>query len=258
MALGVSIVTVLFTLLPLAFVALVVGVLVHLRRQKERELREARRWAVARGWNFSQINPALDRRWTVGPMGLGRNRTAYNVVSGTFDQLPVAVFRFRHTTGSGDSQSTSYFTCYTVSLPTRVPHLLARPEGAFVSGRDLQFELMQFNDLWRVTAPDPRYAHDLMHPRMMERLLQPDAFGVTIAFGGTDVLMITNGITSMDLFDSRLRLLSDIVGLVPRFVWSNLGAEPPQIRPVGPGVPHAEQQHRIAQLFAVEEQPRHD
>lgn len=241
----------LMLVLPLV-IAAVVLVYNMARRGNQKAMHQARRWALARGWNFATDNLALDHRWNVGPWASGGSQHAYNISAGTFDNLPVATFRFRHTLGSGDSQRTVTYTCFTASLPANLPPVLLKPEGAFAGGRDLTFESPEFNGRWRVNSPAERFAHDLLHPRMMERLLAPDALHCSIAFGGSDLLVYVRGEFDEQYLDAWLRLLTDLVALVPRFVWRTLGADSPVITQDGPGVPVAEQEERIRAMLAAE------
>lgn len=92
-------------------------------------------------------------------------------------------------------------------------------------GNKRTFEWNEFNERYTVRAPDPRFASDLFHQRMMEFLManNPPPFGY--AHG---VLTIQ---TAHDLasFSQAIAFLTAFFSWVPDFLWTNLGVSP---RPV--------------------------
>lgn len=116
----------------------------------------------------------------------GHSRVASNTLSGTLDcgeyrlWVKAGDFRYQVTTGSGKNQSTTtYRFSYLIAhLPFRgLPTLLIRPEGFFdrVAGAfgfdDIDFESERFSREFFVKSSDKRFAYDVIHPRMMEFLL---------------------------------------------------------------------------------------
>ena len=60
-------------------------------------------------------------------------------------------------------------------------------------GADIQFESEDFNRAWRVRADDRKFAHGLVNPQVMERLLRDDARGLSLRIEGSDILCWTPG-----------------------------------------------------------------
>ena len=160
----------------------VVGTLVRRRR------REAiATWAAERGWQVLGADRHLAKRWPGPPFAVGSSRRSSEILSGQVGGRQALSFRYTYTTtsGAGETQTSQDHEHHVVAvfLPAPLPVLALTPESlgtriatAF-GGQDIRFESAQFNSRWRVTSPDPRFAHDILHPRTLERLLRPDAAG---------------------------------------------------------------------------------
>jgi len=99
-----------------------------------------------------------------------------------------SVFQYRYTTGSGDDSTTHFSTLALVNLPFAAPHTKIGPEG-FWSGigravgiRDIEVESTVFNDRFRVTGNDERFAVALLDQDMLAWLLSPDSRGGAVKF----------------------------------------------------------------------------
>lgn len=211
-------------------VFLVVIVVVGVRnRRRRREANAA--WAAARGWSVLAKDKALARRWDGAPFNTGNSRQATEILAGPSEGRHALSFRYTYTTtsGSGDNQSSTdhHHHVVAVFLPALLPALTIAPETfgtkivkAF-GGQDIQFESEQFNTRWRVTSPDPRFAHDVVHPRTMERLLQPDVAGRPIRFVGDAVLTWSSGVPQLEVIDARLAVLHQMIDAIPGYVWQD-------------------------------------
>ena len=216
--------------LPLPFILFFVAVAVVavLRVRSNRRRTEAvRAWATARGWSLFEADPDLARRWGGSPFGTGGSRRATEILSGPLGGRQVLSFRYSYTTSNGKSTTRHEHHVVAVFLPMLLPTLDVTPEGfgakivkAF-GGQDIQFESEQFNSRWRVASPDPRFAHDVIHPRVMERLLQPDVSGMTIRFVGDAVLTWTTGVPRVETIDWRAWMLSQMIDSIPDYVWQD-------------------------------------
>lgn len=220
-------------LLPNLFlVLLVAAVLVSGWWFHRKRVAAVRAWAAGVGWRVVGHDAALVHRWRGRPFGIGNRRRVSELVVGTFAGRHAATFRYEYTTGSGKNRSTVTHHVVTMALPTFLPTVELTPDGlgaklakAF-GAQDLVFESEAFNQAWRVTAPDARYAHAVLHPRLMERLLRPDARGLSLRIEGTDVLCWTLGVPRLDDVGRRLQVLAAVVDHVPRFVWLDHGHDP--------------------------------
>ncbi|SDB91844.1 hypothetical protein SAMN05216410_0915 [Sanguibacter gelidistatuariae] len=218
--------------LVVAVVIIVFGVIGQRRR---REANAA--WAAARGWAVLENDTALARRWSGAPFGTGSSRKATEILAGPAAGRQALSFRYTYTTtsGSGENKSSTDHVHHVVVvfLPAPLPALTIAPEtfGAKIvkafGGQDIQFESEQFNSRWRVTSPDLRFAHDVVHPRTMERLLRPDVAGRTFGFVGDAVLTWSVGAPQLDVIDARVAVLNEMIDAIPDYVWQDR-AHPPR------------------------------
>jgi len=215
-----------FVVLVMVPVVAVVGIALQRRRR-----RSLTAWATANGWQYRGSAPELTTRWHGAPFGVGSSRRATEVLTGTWQGRAAMSFRYRYTTGNGEQTSTYTFGVVALGLPAFLPTLQLTPEGLgarlakAVGGQDLQFESEEFNRAWRVTSRLPRFAYDVVHPRLMERLLRPGA-RANLRIEGTDILTWCAGAPDLDSLAPRLGLLDAVVRSIPRFVWQEHGYDP--------------------------------
>ncbi len=206
------------------------------------QLRRSKRikaWAAASGWTYVGRDHSLVDRWQGEPFGKGDSRATSDVLVGRWAGRPAVSFTYSFRTGTDDHETTSTYHVIALPLPAYLPTLELTPEGfgtrlASMLGRqDIQFESEEFNRAWRVESPDPKFAHDVVHPRLMERLMRADARGVCLRISGTDVLTWTEGDTDLERIAGRLGLMTAVIDSVPRYVWQDHGYDPgpPPVRP---------------------------
>ena len=216
----------------------VLGLWQHRRRQAA-----LRAWAAGTGWSYSAVEPGLEDRWRGQPFGQGSRRRGTEVLRGTFESMPALSFTYQWTTGSGKSTENHRAHVVAVALPAYLPTVELTPDGLgaklakLVGAQDIRFESEAFNAAWRVTGSDPRVAHDIVHPRLMERLLRADARGSSLRVEGTWVLSWEQGATSVDRIAPRLGLLTAVARAVPRHVWLDHGHDPLSLGSPGPTPP---------------------
>ena len=192
----------------------------------------ARTWAASVGWTYVGAEPSLVTRWRGAPFGEGSPRTTSEVVTGLYRGRPAVSFAYRYVKGSGEDTSTSTFHVVATGLPAFLPTLELTPDGAgarmseALGGQDLEMESDDFNERWRVESAEPKLAYDVVHPRLMERLLQPDARDLFLRIEGADILSWRPGMPDVDTVASRLDVLGAVVDAVPPFVWQDHGYDP--------------------------------
>ena len=191
------------------------------------------------GWTYVGTDPALPNRWRSRPFGVGDSRRVGELMTGMHNGRRATAFRYSYSTGSGKNRSTAVFQVAVVALPAYLPNLELTPEGigarlarAF-GGEDIQFESEDFNRAWRVRAGVVKFAHDVIHPRMMQRLLQDDARRLNLSIEGTDLLCWTTGSPRWEALAGRLRVMHALIDAVPRYVWLDHGYDPE----ASPGTP---------------------
>lgn len=219
---------VIWVLLLLAAPALLVaGYLQHRKR-----MARLHTWALQHGWQLAASDQSLVHTWSGQPFGVGRNRRATEVLTGTFDGMPVTSFTYRWTVGDRERQRTETRHVVAVWLPAFLPTLELTPDGVgaklakAVGGQDLRFESEEFNRTWRVECRLPKFASDVVHPRLMERLLEPDARGESMRIEGTAILTWAYGASDLDALAYRIQLLLSVVRAIPRHVWLEHGYDP--------------------------------
>jgi len=222
----------LFDLVVLAIpVLLIVGWYLGFRRNQKR-LTTFAAWAATNGWLVLPEDGSLVGRWQKHPFGLGESRQALEVLSGTWSGSSATSFTYRYVTGSGKDRTTHQYYVVALALPSFLSTLTLTQEGfgarlaKLVGGQDLQFESEDFNRAWRVECDDAKYGYDVVTPRLMERLLRPDAVGLGIRIDGTDVMCWVPGEQSLEALAPRLELLATIRDSVPAFVWREHGYDP--------------------------------
>lgn len=220
-------ITALFALVVLFTVASgIAGILLRRRR-----LRALTAWAALNGWTYRSSAPELTERWRGLPFGAGQARRATDVLTGSWQGRPATSFQYRYSEKSGENRTTQTFHVLTLSLPAYLPTLELIPEGfgtrlaRAVGGQDLQFESDDFNKAWRVTSRMPRFASDVIHPRLMERLLRPGS-RTNLRIEGTEILTWSAGRPDLDVIATRLGLLDAVIRSIPRFVWLEHGYDP--------------------------------
>lgn len=196
-----------------ACLALVVtGVLAVVRRRRRRR-NAAENWAHEHGWHYAAVSAAVPR-------------SGSNVLRGTVDGVDVASYT---TVAAPDlrSETTAAKPRHAVSglvpgayFPELVilPEALSRRPGAAALDPDIQFESAAFNARWRVHCADATFAHAFCHPRLMARLMEPDAAGVSVLVERRDVVVHAPGLMRLDLVEERAALVADLVHLVPPYL----------------------------------------
>lgn len=160
-------------------------------RKLERE-RTARLAQVARrmGWLFDadgEDGNLRRRHEQFACFQKGHTRFAHNRMTGLLKvwnqglEVEVGDYHYKITRSNGKSSSTTTyrFSYMLVELPfgPRLPAFALRPEGLFdklagaVGFEDIDFESAEFSRRYHVSGTDRRFVYDLLHPRMIEWIL---------------------------------------------------------------------------------------
>jgi hypothetical protein len=189
-------------------------------------------WAARNGWTYADSDDSLVTLSRRDPFGEGHHRCTAEVLRGRFSGRDVVSFVYRWRTGSGKDEQRHAAHVVAVALPAYLPIVEVVPEGlgarlaAAFGGQDLRFESEEFNRAFRVQAYDERTAYAIVHPRLMERLLEPDGRLVAWRTDGTWILSWHTGATDLDTLASRLSVLGSVVSAIPRHVWQDHGYDP--------------------------------
>jgi hypothetical protein len=214
-------------------VVVAIAVLGYLHEKKRREAMVA--LAGARGWVWTD----RDDRWcdvfSGAPFGQGHNRQARHVMTGVHEGRGFVGFDYVYYTTETSTDSKGHTTRREVAHPyavlglqvgANVPRLSVSPEGFFgrtvgkLFGNDIELESEDFNRAFTVSCPDRKFASDVLHPQMMEYLLQHPRLGWR--FEQDSMLVIARGRRIPAQIEATIQVMDAITDLVPEFVWLRL------------------------------------
>ena len=178
-------------------IAVVIAAIVYSSKAAKKRREELAALAAELGWRF---DPGRDTHHDdeyahFEVFRKGHSRAAFNTLAGSLEiagaEYPVKMgdFTYKVTqhTGKSTSTHTYRFSYLILHLPyVGVPDLLIRREGVFdkiaaaIGFDDIDFESAEFSRKFLVKSPDKRFAYDIIHPRMMEFLLQEQPPGIDI------------------------------------------------------------------------------
>ena len=209
-------------------VAVVAVVLSYLAAKKRLEAMAA--YAAGRGWRFEAEQPLLVDRFTGPPFGLGSGRRAYNVLYGTHEGRDLVSFDYEYKTQTSNGKQTTTqvhrFSVLGLSMGIHMPPLSVDPENFLdrfvgrLTGTDIDLESEEFNRSFTVSCPDRKFASDVLHPQMMEFLLQHRQVGWR--FEQDSMLMVADGQRTPAQIDATIAVMDGITDRVPEFVWLRL------------------------------------
>ena len=219
-----------FVILVVLFVFAGIALVVYafVQAAKRREAMAA--YAVSRGWRYEASQPLLVDRFDGPPFGLGHGRSASNAVYGQHDGRDFVSFDYEYKTTSGsgkDRRTTTHtYSVVALSMGASLPSLRVDPENFIerfvgrVTNTDIEMELEDFNRAFTVSCPDRKFASDVLHPQMMEFLLQRPDIGWR--FERDSMLMVSDHQRSVQEIDATLGLMDQISDRVPEFVWKQV------------------------------------
>lgn len=205
---------------------------VHKARSQSKERAQMAAWAFPRGWLFNHAGNVMLVEKFRPPFGSGHNYEIRNYMAGNYEDFSAMVFEFHWRTGSGRSQTHHVANAVQIELPTYLPYLDLRREtihsrlSTAFGYDDISTESADFNKKWLVRGRNTKFASDILHPRMVERLLHPDATTTGVCFDHTGLWSWETGSIKTERLSMRLKLLKDVYDLIPRYVWLDHGHDP--------------------------------
>lgn len=214
------------------FIALAV-VLFIVSAHQARKRREALAALAAQlGFNFSpdpgdEVFSQYEGMGLV-PFGQGRSRRASNLLFGQRNGLFWEFFDYQYTTGSGKNRHTHRYAIAAAKAPLAFPPTRIRPEGMFdkLKGlfgfEDINFESEEFSRRYHVSCAERQRPFDLVHPRMIEFLLNVEARDWQLS---GPVLMLARGGRHRppDVLRS-MQLIEQFLSMVPQYLRQDLAA----------------------------------
>jgi hypothetical protein len=179
--------------------------------KQERERTEAIGRVVGRlRWRFSgqqKDGDFSERHGQFECFQRGHSRYAHNQMEGSLEGLGASLnaeagdYHYQITRGSGKNRNTTTyrFSYLLIALPcgSRMPSLALRAEGLWdklagaVGFEDIDFESAEFSRRYHVSGSDRRFAYDLIHPRMIDWMLDEAPPQFEISHGV--LLIVSNG-----------------------------------------------------------------
>ena len=227
------------SLLPLLIPAVVVLVVVivavgwYVEKRRREELQA---FAEQRGWTYERRDDSWARAFDGRPFRSGHDREAHHVFRGMHDGRDFVGFELVYHTTDTDTDSNGnstsrevehWYSVLALRTSDRMPRLEVSPEGFFgrafgkLTNRDIQLESEEFNRAFTVVCKDRRFASDILHPRLMERLLRTPRTGWRIDNGW--ILQIEDGKHRLESLDGRLSVTDGVLDAVPDFVREQYG-----------------------------------
>jgi hypothetical protein len=212
-------------LMPFMFWAMIIAVALYVYLYYKREGKRAKAfqaWAKSRGFRYGRGEGALAGFSTAEPWGRGKHRTGAHVLRGEHRGEPVLMFEYRYMAGNENKEVFNH-QVVAVPLPGSVPLLDIAHEGGFSRrfGDDIDFENQAFNDRFKITSADRRFAYDIVHARTMEWMLHDQRAGMwQWRFEGPWLMTFEK--RKLDPADAlhRADFLLDVRAQAPAYLWS--------------------------------------
>ncbi|QSB06139.1 hypothetical protein [Natronoglycomyces albus] len=213
------------------WIVLVVGAVIggyFAHRHRKKKIAQYRAWAAQYGFHYEPKDNSVVDISSKAPFGVGRNRRGQDVFRGSYRGLHILFFEYIYTTGSGKNSTTHVNQVVAIGLPSPRPFLDIGHETTMsrffnsLGFASLQFENQHFNDVFKVTAENPRFAYDVIHAQTMEWMLADQrARTFSWRFDGPWLMNVKKGKLKLEEVFFYADFLCDIYAQVPKFVWSN-------------------------------------
>jgi hypothetical protein len=155
-----------------------------------------------------------------------------NVVEGSFDGHPVAMFDYHYaTTGEWwwppSWKIHNYLAIILVDLGRDFPELIIGPEGGGLfqkiaeafGGGDIDFESYEFSEQFDVRSKDKKFAYDFCNAQMIEYLL--DQRGISLEVDKSSLAMGYENMHDVSRIRQRLASLVEIRSRMPDYLFAD-------------------------------------
>ncbi|KQY21813.1 hypothetical protein ASD16_14085 [Cellulomonas sp. Root485] len=210
---------------------------VLIRRRRAARGRRLRAWADERGWRFDQADGELTA--FVTSLLDGQRPARHRLLVRDLlvrDDGDLAVYSFTYmwqwtddrlrTAVRSRGERFGAHTAHVVAVPLGriVPRVQVTPEGPptglarALGGQDIQLESAEFNRAFRILADDPRAAHAVLHPRLMQRLLDEPGRSASWRIDHGWVFAWVDGGTKVEQILPMLDVVTAVRASLPTFV----------------------------------------
>jgi len=188
--------------------------------------------AAARGWGYLAQDASRAKYFRSYPFFWNVPMEAHDVVWGTVDGRAFETFALSFpentyaSAGDGKQFSSAHdFQVVWIPLAAALPRVqftkddsAVRKLAALGSAR-VEVESAEFNEIWNAYSSDARVCHAVLNPRLIERLLAPDARVLDYTFEGAALMTSLPYLTDLPEVESIVRTLYAVVDLVPPFLF---------------------------------------
>ncbi|MFB6726466.1 hypothetical protein ACFCV3_40225 [Kribbella sp. NPDC056345] len=202
-------------------VVVLVLVTITLTKRRHAALWQRRHAMAQYGWHPAPPNPWLvevaARLWARG--------RPHEMFAGDYRGRGMCVLEYMYTTSNGKTTTTHTVHLVALNLPVALPPLTLSAESAvtrMLAGPDLELESRLFNDQFRITCQDERYASAVLHPRMMEWMLHNP--GLQWQLAGNALVSFAPGSFTVPDVAARLEAMTGVIDRIPSFVLRDYGA----------------------------------
>ena len=154
----------------------------------------------------------------------GRDRYAYNSLTGKFRGHEVNVFDYHYKTGSGKNTKHHRLSFFLIEIPAVFPELTIVPEDLFskigqaMGYDDIDFESHEFSRKFCVRSKDKKYAYDVCNAKMIDYLLSNP--GLSIEIESNVLTIYFNRRLAPENIEKNLNHLIEIRSLIPDYLFN--------------------------------------
>lgn len=203
---------------------IVVAILSHLAAQKRRQAMMALAAHLGLRFDPSKRRDVARRYEFIDRMRAGRDRYAFNILSGNYQGHDVILFDYHYKTGSGKDTHHHYLSFFILRLPMSASELTIGPEGFFskvaqaVGYDDIDFESHEFSRKFCVRSKDKKFAYDVCNAQMIEYLLANPDLLIEIEFDSLAIAF--NRRIKIEQIERNLQRLIQIRSLLPDYLFA--------------------------------------
>ena len=190
----------------------------------DRRRKVLRIWAEERGLTFydGEDRSMHERFGRLVCLDRSPNQYACHVMQGQWGGLAITAFDYHYLIGFRHIQRARALSVMVAASPVPLKPLLIRREGLLdrlgkaIGIDDIDFESAEFSRKYHVTSPDPKWAYDVIHPRMMTFLMQGQDYNIEFVPG--HVIVWREELFATDDFDDAVDFVRGILDLLPEYL----------------------------------------
>lgn len=223
----------------LAVAALIIGAGYRWYTSQQRSALAA--YVASQGWTLTGRDDSWVDRFHLPPFGIGEQRAATDVITGRRDGRDLVAFRYRYTvqdapTADRRHERTEVHTIVALDVGGDggpLPPLWV-DEGGLIGAVEhggpfnhVKLESEEFNRNFTISCPDAKFAYDVLHPRLMQTLLEKYR-NLHWHFDGRWLVTVQLAEAAPILIDHALECMDCVLDSLPSFVREDHGIPAPQ------------------------------